>query len=127
MIDIYQKIKQQLSVGFTRPSDNEILHMFPNYSLVVMDKALKYGHGIINKPETTELVFHSGELVFAPIQVEEWEELEQITGGFYHSYWIDDGILKDLNLDIDEGLTLLQAYLNAEKKIIAPIFVCGGL
>lgn len=127
MIDIYEKIKQELSIGSNRPSDNEILHMFPDYSLVVMDKALRYSHGIINKPDTTELVFHSNELIFAPIQDQEWDELEQVTGGFYHSYWIDDAILQDLSLDIDEGLTLLQAYLNAEKKIIVPIFVCGGL
>ena len=127
MTDIYEIIKQELSTGSNRPSDQEILEKYSNYSLVVIDKALKYAHGIINKPEITKLVFHSGELTFAPDTNEEWEELEQVTGGFHRSYWIGDGILKDLSLDINEGLILLQAYLNAEKKIIAPIFVCGGL
>lgn len=126
-MSIYEIIESEVSEGNGRISGSEVHQKYDQYPEVIISKGLQYAYGVINEPSTTEFVFHSGELTFAPDTDEEWEELEQITGGFHRSYWVDDEILKELYLDTDQALILLLAYLNAEEKIIAPVFVCGGL
>lgn len=126
-MNIYQLIKNELSVGSNRPTDADITEKYDNYSQDVVVKALNYAHGVIEEPNTTELVTFEGNLIFAPNDDQDWEDFHNTTGGFYRSYYIDDDLIHDLGLEIEDAMTILTYYLDSEVKIIAPIFVCGGL
>lgn len=126
-MNIYDLIKKELSAGVGRPTDIEIYKKYSQYSGNVISQALKYAYGIIEKPSITGVIFHASEVMIAPDNEIEYEELCGVIEDFHRFYWLDDKILENNKLNIEDAMTILDYYLNSEEQGLAPIFICGGL
>lgn len=124
-MNIYEVIATEINKGSVRPTDDEISEKYSDYPKEILTRALKYAHGVIKLPSTTEVIFHGDEVFFPPYSEEDYESFCHMTGGFHRHYWIDDDLSNHIGLA--DAMDELQRYLNANVKLPTPIFVCGGL